>query len=130
MTNTRMQVSASPVTRSQIDGVPAWILVTPETVPWAELPYGDELARRRARQSGAANEAFATDLPNRHATRTVQLTLSPQASAFERLGAARRALDLLGDLNPRELLVSVHGLPDPGPVYEALASAALARAVP
>lgn len=129
MTNTRIQTSATPVTRSQIDGVPAWIVVTTETAPWAELPYGDELARRRARQSGAS-ELWATDLPNRHATRVVHLSLNPQQSAFERLGAARRALDLMAELNPRELLVSVHGLPVPGPVYEALVSAALARAVP
>jgi len=54
MTNTRIQTNATPVTRSQIDGVPAWIVVTTETAPWTELPYGDELARRRARQSGAA----------------------------------------------------------------------------
>ena len=81
MSNTRIQSSAGPVTRSQIDGVPAWVVVTPETAPWAELPYGDELARRRARQSAAASEPWATDLPNRHATRVVHLTLGPQASA-------------------------------------------------
>ena len=125
--------SEQPVTETQVDAVTAWICVTPEKPRWRGVPHARTLALRHARQPGVAvSEAWATDLPNRRSTRAVHLPLTAEASVFELLTAARRAIELALEHNPKELLVSLHGCPpgEAAAIAEALASAALARLVP
>ena len=129
MSPVRFQMPEVPLVQQQVDASPAWIVMTNERPQWNDLPYGAELLRRRGRHAGEAPEVWATDLPNLHATRAVHVTVSDTATAFERLSLARRAMDLIGEINPRELLISGHGLAEAGAAYEAFASAALARVV-
>lgn len=129
---TTLTGSEHPVTEAQVDAVTAWLCVTPEKPRWRGMPHGRSLALRHDRQPAAAvNEAWATDLPNRRATRAVHLPLAAQLSAFELLGAARRAIELALEHNPKELLVSLHEIAaeQAAAVAEALASAALARGI-
>jgi leucyl aminopeptidase len=125
-----LRASASPLTETQVDAALAWIVATPEQPRWRDVPHGATLGLRHARQAAAA-EAWATDLPNRRSTRAVHLPLSEHLSPFELLGAARRAVELALENNPRELVVSLHGCGGQlaAAACEALASAALARSV-
>ena len=132
MTAIDLQASDHPPTDPQVDAAAAWIVVSPEKPRWRDIPHGKTLATRYARQVAAAvNEAWATDLPNRRSTRAVHLPLADALTPFELLGAARRAVELALENNPKELLVSVAGCghEQAAAACEALASAALARAV-
>ena len=127
--NPRLQLVPRPVAGAQVDASAAWIAVVPAGAPWRELPYGPVLRRRHQQAGRKADDLWATDLPNARATRAVVLPIKPEASAFERLTLARKALDLAMEVNPRELLVSAQDSATGGVELEALASAALARAV-
>lgn len=133
MPDIELLASDEPATPARVDAATAWILVTPAPPRWRGIPHGPTLGLRYARQQHpAANEAWATDLPNRRSTRAVHLPLAAEPTAFELLGAARRAVELALENNPRELLVSVEGCGRAlaAAAAEALASAALARGVP
>ena len=130
---TALSSSDHAVTEAQVDASSAWVCVTPETPRWRVLPHGQVLVRRHARQAAAgANEPWGTDLPNRRATRAVHLPLAADATVFDTLTAARRAVELALEHNPKDLLVSLHGCAaaQASVVAEALASAALARGIP
>ncbi len=127
-----LQASDNPATDTQVDAAAAWIVVSPDKPRWRDLPHGKTLGARYARQPAVSvNEAWATDLPNRRSTRAVHLPLAAALTPFELLGAARRAVELALEHNPRELLVSVEGCGREitAAACEALASAALARTV-
>ena len=127
-----LQASDNPATDTQVDAAAAWIVVSPDKPRWRDLPHGKTLGVRYARQPAVSvNEAWATDLPNRRSTRAVHLPLAAALTPFELLGAARRAVELALEHNPRELLVSVEGCGREitAAACEALASAALARTV-
>lgn len=130
---TTVAASESDPAEAQVDAVSAWVCVTPEKPRWRGVPHGRTLGLRHARQAAnASGEAWATDLPNRRSTRAVHLPLGERTSPFELLTAARRAIELALENNPKELLVSLHGVA-PGlaaQCAEALASAALARGIP
>ncbi len=132
MIATDLQASESPVSEAQVDASTAWIVVTPEKPRWRDVPHGKALGVRHVRQlATAVNEAWATDLPNRRSTRAVHLPLAAPSTPFELLGAARRAVELALENNPKELLVSLHGCGRQlaADACEALAAAALARSV-
>ena len=127
--NPRLQLLARPVATAQIDACPAWIVVVPLKVPWRALPYGQVLRRRHQQAARKADEVWATDLPNPRGTRVVVVPLDAAASAFDRLSVARKAIELAMEVNPRDLLVSAGDDAAGASALEAMASAALARAV-
>lgn len=132
MFTTELQTSETPVTVAQVDGCPAWILVTTDKPGWRTLPHGPTLGARYARQPAPAlHEPWATDLPNRLSTRAVHLAIGVDAAPFDWLSAARKAVELALEHNPKELIVSVAAGPPrtASAIYEAMASAVLARLV-
>ncbi len=133
-TEISLRQSAEAPGMAGVDRLPAWICVTahPEDGRWSEIPYGIALQRRRQRLTAAArHDPMSFDLPNARGTRVVHAGIAETCGAFERLSTARRMVDLLTDLQPTEVGVSVHGY-DPAAaerMAEAVLSALLARAV-
>ena len=125
----RLQLLARPVAAAQVDACAAWIAVVPAAAPWRALPYGPVLRRRHQQAGRKPEDLWATDLPNARGTRVVVVPMKTALSAFERLTLARKAMDLAMEVNPRELLVSADEDLDGEAALEAIASAALARAV-
>lgn len=127
--------TAKPPGVAQVDRLESWIVLVPKGFgenAWRRVPHGRALNARRRRRGGRGAELFATDLPNASGTRAVVLEVRPGVAAFERLGAARRAVKRALDGDPRVVAVTPYGLEaeDAGVWLEALVSAVLARAAP
>lgn len=111
----KVKQNLNALANKAVDSINALIVILPGAdgkATWPAFAFRDIVRARfeRCGDRAVATEPFVTELPNRAGTRVVCLWLAPDASVFERLTLARKAVATLLGADPAAIDVLCAGL--------------------